>query len=387
MHVNGWLNRMTKTLAVVAPDIGVISETFIRRHMQDINPGHTVVVAHNARGPHAGHWSVPGRRLILNERSLHHGMYHVQRMFSKKFGLTGPDEILFAKPFLKAIDASVIMAEYLNYSVPVVKLARQLSIPLFAHAHGYDVSRLLLDPHWVRKYQSLNDIAGIITFSEAGRRKLVSIGLNSQRIHVIPYGVNVADAPRTRPCSSVVRCVSIGRMVAKKAPLLTLQAFRGALDCCPNLHLDYVGGGELLPAAQQFVREIGLEGNVTLHGPRPAEFVQQCLGNADIYIQHSIVDPDSGDEEGMPVAILEAMGESLPVVSTRHAGIPESVSEGKSGYLVNEGDSQEMSERIIALANDSDLRRTMGHAGWQIAKERFTWEKECADLRAVLQLD
>ena len=207
---------MTKTLAIVAPDMGVISETFIRRHMQDLSPGHTVVVAHNACGPNAGHWSVPGRRLILNERSLHHSAYQAQRLISKKLGLAAPEEISFAKSYLKSINASVIMAEYLNYSVPVVKLAKQLSIPLFAHAHGYDVSRLLLDPQWVKRYQSLNDIAGIITFSEAGRQRLISIGLDGQRIHVIPYGVNVAETPQIRPATSVVRCLSIGRMVAKK---------------------------------------------------------------------------------------------------------------------------------------------------------------------------
>jgi len=378
---------MTKTLAIVAPDVGVISETFIRRHMHDISPGHTVVVAQNSHGPLAGHWTVPGPRLVFNERLLHHGAYRAQQLICNKIGLSFPEEITFAKSFLKATGVNVIMAEYLNYSVPVINLAKQLSIPLFAHAHGYDVSRLLLDPQWVRKYQALNDIAGIITFSETGRQKLINIGLDNQRIHVIPYGVKVAEMPRNRVSTSEVRCLSIGRMVAKKAPLLTLQAFREALACCPNLHLDYVGGGELLPAAQQFVRDMGLEDNVTLHGPRAADFVQECLDKADIYIQHSIVDPVSGDEEGMPVAILEAMGESLPVVSTRHAGIPESVSEGKSGYLVDEGDTKAMSERIIALTNDSDLRRTMGRAGWQIARERFTWERERADLRAVLQLD
>lgn len=378
---------MTKTLAIVAPDVGVISETFIRRHMQDISPGHTVVVAHNARGPRAGHWSVPGRRLILNERALHHGAYRAHRAISKKFGLTAPEEVSYAKSFLRSINASAIMAEYLNHSVPVIKLAKQLSIPLFAHAHGYDVSLLLRDPDWVRKYQSLNDIAGIITFSEAGRQRLVGIGLDSQLIHVIPYGVNVAETPHTRPCTSVVRCLSIGRMVAKKAPIFTLDAFRRSLKCCPNLHLDYVGGGELLPAARQFVRAMGLENNVTLHGPKNAEFVQECLGKADIYIQHSIVDPDTGDEEGLPVAILEAMGNTLPVVSTLHAGIPESVSDGVTGYLVEEGDTEAMSDRIIALANNCDLRRTMGQAGWTTAKERFTWEKERADLRAVMRLD
>jgi len=108
------------------------------------------------------------------------------------------------------------------------------------------------------------------------------------------------------------------------------------------------------------------------------------MDEADIFVQHSMTDPETGDEEGLPVAILEAMSAALPVVSTRHAGIPEAVVDGSTGYLVNEGESAAMAERLIILARNHDLREPLGAAGWARAKEHFTWDRERASLLHIL---
>jgi glycosyltransferase involved in cell wall biosynthesis len=110
------------------------------------------------------------------------------------------------------------------------------------------------------------------------------------------------------------------------------------------------------------------------------------MSEADIFFQHSMTDPQTGDEEGLPVAILEAMAHGLPVVSTRHAGIPEAVLEEVTGYLVNEGENALMAERLATLARDIDLRQRMGEQGWLRAKELFSWKVERAGLLKVMNL-
>lgn len=134
------------------------------------------------------------------------------------------------------------------------------------------------------------------------------------------------------------------------------------------------------------MRDHHLADCVTLHGAQPHDVVQRLMHDADIFLQHSVTDPKTGDEEGLPVSVLEAMAESLPVVSTRHAGIPEAVEEGVTGYLVDEGDSKAMAERLRALCQEPGQRHAMGHAGWQKAKKLFSWEKERADLLHILDL-
>src|SRR5262249_46852250 len=105
-----------------------------------------------------------------------------------------------------------------------------------------------------------------------------------------------------------------------------------------------------------------------------------------IFLQHSVVCPVTGDEEGVPVAILEAMASGLPVVSTLHAGIPEAVLDGETGFLVPEGDTQAMSKRILELAKDQRLREELGQLGWKRAGKYFSWTNERDRLLNILGL-
>ncbi|MGV3721636.1 MAG: glycosyltransferase [Actinomycetota bacterium] len=287
--------------------------------------------------------------------------------------------------FLRQHGVEVVLGEYLDSSLAWLELTQRAGLRFFAHAHGYDVSLCLRDPEWRARYKTYNRADGIITMSHVSKERLCGLGISPEKIHVIPYGVDVpANAPVKTPHS--LRCVAVGRMVAKKAPILLLDAFRRASQSNPDLRLDYVGDGPLLPAARQFVHAFRLEERVTLHGSQPNTFVQELLRSADLFLQHSATDPDTGDEEGLPVAILEAMAHGTPVVSTLHAGIPEAVTDGESGFLVAEGDSAAMSERLSALAQDSRLRAAMGAAAWARARERFTWDREREELLRVLGL-
>jgi glycosyltransferase involved in cell wall biosynthesis len=115
--------------------------------------------------------------------------------------------------------------------------------------------------------------------------------------------------------------------------------------------------------------------------------VQTFLKDADIFIQHSLTDPETGDEEGLPVAVLEAMANALPVVSTFHAGIPDAVENGITGYLGAEGDSEAMGGYLAELIRNTELRGNMGEAGWLRARELFSIDRERKDLLDVLGLE
>lgn len=286
--------------------------------------------------------------------------------------------------YLQRHGARVILAEYLDWALRWLPVARQLDLPFFAHAHGCDVSSALRDPQTRRAYLGLTAADGIVTMSQYSRQRLVELGLAPDRIHVIPYGVDVPDAPILRKAGDVVRCLAVGRMVGKKAPLKTLESFRLALRQNPALQLDYVGNGPLYEQAARFVFEWGLGGHIRLHGRQPNSFVQGLLRECDIFLQHSITDPVTGDQEGLPVAILEAMAMALPVLATQHAGIPEAVIHGESGLLVEEGDSTEMASALLQLAANPSLRKDFGLFGWRLARENYTWDLERHRLLATM---
>jgi glycosyltransferase involved in cell wall biosynthesis len=164
-----------------------------------------------------------------------------------------------------------------------------------------------------------------------------------------------------------------------------LEAFRLASTRDPEITLDYVGGGQLLPAAQQFVEACRLQDRVRLHGPALDEIKQRLTRECGVFVQHSLTDPETGDQEGLPAAIQEAMALGMAVISTRHAGIPEAIEHGPSGLLVGEKDVQAMAEAMRHLANDSEACARFGSLAYVEAKQLYTWPAERARLLAALE--
>jgi glycosyltransferase involved in cell wall biosynthesis len=225
---------------------------------------------------------------------------------------------------------------------------------------------------------------GIVVVSQKIKQRLVErTGVAPDLIHVVPCCAEIPSRPVEHPRSDVIRCLCIGRLVEKKGPLYTLTAFRQAYANCRNLRLEFIGDGPLLPDCQSYCMEHNLQQVVTFYGAQPSSFVAQRLAQADIFLQHSLR-ARNGDEEGLPVAILEAMAYGLPVISTRHAGIPEAVQDGSTGYLTDEGDWQAMGWHIVHLATEPGLRETLGRAGYARAAERFSLAGEVRRLRGLL---
>lgn len=374
-------------LAVYAPYLGARSETFIARHMRDLLPGRTAIIVDDDALSGQAKPAGTGPLLELNRLPIPSSGQRLFNAFQRRLGIVLANRMDAAvRCFLAANGVRVFLGEYLNMSLRFLRLARGMDVRFFAHAHGYDVSRCLKEESWCTQYLQYKDAQGVITMSEVSKKRLVALGLPPERIHVVPYGVDVPLRRIATTGRDQISCVAVGRMVSKKAPILALDAFRRASEVIPGLHLNYVGAGQLLPAAQHYVQALNLSERVTLHGSQPNEVVLRLMQSADLFIQHSMTDPETGDEEGLPVAILEAMAQGLPVVSTRHAGIPEAVTEGLTGYLVEEGDSKGMAERIVTLASDPELRERMGQAGWLRARDRFSWEIERAELLKVMGL-
>ena len=373
-------------LAVLTERFGLATQTFIRRHIIDLLPGRTVVVARTVDPTYDGSLEqIPV--LVLDRKRpglIHRGANRAAARFSRQL----PDHSeRIAKRFSSGARSPGDHGRTPGLLPPMAAPGAELGIRFFPHGHGHDVSGRLRSARMRAEYLRYNNADGVITISGLSKQRLTAIGLQPDRIHVVPYGADVPPAPVEHAPGPAVRCLMVGRMVGKKAPILALDAFRRAADVCPELHLDVVGVGPLLPAVFEFVSAFRLESRVTLHGAVPHQQVMRMMHAADVFLQHSVVEPSDGDEEGLPVSILEAMASTLPVLSTYHAGIPEAVTDGVTGYLVEEGDTEGMAKGLIELARDPDRRLEMGRAGWLRAAEHFSWEVERFRLLKVLGLD
>ncbi len=370
-------------LAVICRHIGVPSETFIHKHIDDLYPGKTVAICQFTEPA----WQARSPSLVLEP----HAERSIRTRLLAKLGLKRRNQHALkmqkAQSFLEEHKITTLMVEYLDLSTEWMSIAKKMGLRIFPHAHGYDVFTRLRQKGWPEKYRRLEDSDGVILVSEHSRNHLVELGLNKEKLHVVPCGVVVQEKIERSEENAIVRCLAVGRMVRKKGPLDTLEAFRQASAKNPSLRLDFVGGGYLFEQSDNFVRSHGLTNVVTLHGVKSHDFVMRRMREADMFIQHSVTDAETHDQEGLPVAVLEAMAHTLPVVSTVHAGIPEAVVHGVTGLLVAEHDTCGMSDGILSLAEDGKSRVQFGSAGWLRVKERFSWEAEREKLLAIMGLN
>lgn len=359
---------MTHPLAVCVPVLGTPSETFLRRHVEELVPGGTVVIARRPTPDPANGWHTSGPVLWLDELVDEWGGEREQHVVSE---------------FVTRYGVRTVLAEYLDIWLPFLPTFTAAGVRCVAHAHGYDVSARLQEEYWRQAYLAYRDVAAVVTMSEASRLRLEDLGLPAGLLHIVPYGVDLPPVPERAP-NATLNVLLVGRLVSKKDPLATLEACRLAAAAGARLRVTVIGDGPLRAAVEGAGKDVGVP--VDVRGAAPHDEVLTAMRTADVFCQHSVTDPETGDEEGLPVAVLEAMAHALPVVSTRHAGIPEAVQDGVTGLLVDEGDVAEMARHIGALAADPLLRRRLGEAGRARVEERFSAAAERRSLLEILML-
>ena len=263
---------------------------------------------------------------------------------------------------LKRLAVDVVLAEFGLGGVMVQEACRRAGVPFVVHFHGTDAhTRPLLD-RWGRAYRRMfQKCAAAVAVSRPMQEQLVHLGAPPEKVLYNPYGVDLERFSPVDAGANPPKFVGVGRFVEKKAPHVTLLAFRRVLDACPDARLLMIGDGPLLPACRDMAAALGMSGAAELPGRQPHERIAEAMADARAFVQHSVT-AESGNAEGMPNSILEAGARALPVVSTRHAGIPEAVAEGETGFLVDERDMEGMADHMIVLARDPALAARLGAA-------------------------
>jgi glycosyltransferase involved in cell wall biosynthesis len=256
-------------------------------------------------------------------------------------------------------------------------------VPYF---HGVDLSAHLLDERYVRKLGPLiNRCSDVIVVNELMIGRLQKVFNFKGRIHHVPCAVDTTLFVGERRMShDGISFLFVGRLVEKKGVVELVRAFACYAALGGLGRLVIAGEGPQRLAVEAAIRAANLGERIELKGAVSHQQAAALMAMADIYVQHSKIAAD-GDEEGWPVAIVEACAMGLPVVATRHAGIPQQVITGHTGYLVEEGDTQGMARAMLQLANSPVLREEMGHAA-QVHIRQFCDPVQCRSrLLAILQ--
>ncbi len=285
-------------------------------------------------------------------------------------------------------DIDLVVGHFGPCGMTAMQVGLLNDIPSVTIFHGYDVSMLLRDDRWVERYRTLFDFGThLVSVSEAGRERLIDIGCPADKVSTVHLGVDVARFACRRQRSRrrhPRRILMIARLTEKKGVDTAIRALAKARETEPCLRLRVVGDGDRRTELESLVRALDLSDTVELLGALPPDRVRLELAACDLLLQPSVMAAD-GDQEGIPVALMEAMASGVPVIASRHSGIPELVVHGQTGLLAGERDTEELAEQIVTLVRNRSLRLGLSRRARVRVEEAFNLEIQAAQLGALLE--
>ncbi len=350
---------MKKTIAIFSPNKAAYSETFIQAHRQ---------LPFNIRFYYGGYLPVA---LEGDEQFAHFNWIpRIRKRFNKKFTLA--EHRLIQSLQREKVDC--ILAEYGPSACESLNVAKYLGIPLVVHFHGYDVGVNHVLAQYSQRYKALFQFAStIVAVSNKMQADLYHLGCPIEKLLVTACGPS-PEFFNCNPSYTESNFLSIGRFIPKKAPHLTIAAFRQVVNKFSSARMYMVGEGPLKPVCKDLIKAFNLGSNVEFMGVLTSTEIRNLMDQSLALVQHSVVGED-GDSEGTPVVVMEAQAAALPVIATTHAGIPDVVLNKETGLLNKEFDIDSMANHMITLLENKQLARELGHAGRRRIKDTFSLSK------------
>jgi len=229
--------------------------------------------------------------------------------------------------------------------------ARRLRLPFGFSAHAKDARKvapaeLAARARRARCVMACNDDVAAELRSAGARTDLLPHGVNLDR-----FRSSAADGR-----DGALRLLAVGRLVEKKGFDVLIDALAAA-DAGHTLRI--VGDGPERPRLTARVAAAGLTARVTFAGTRTHHDLPEEYQRADAVVVPSIVDA-TGDRDGLPNVVLEAMASGRPVIGTRVGAIPAVLKDEMNGLLIEPGSTAALAQAIRRLADDAHARKAMG---------------------------
>jgi colanic acid/amylovoran biosynthesis glycosyltransferase len=267
--------------------------------------------------------------------------------------------------------------------------SRASGVPFSFTAHARDIYHTYVSPDADRaaRRTKLRAAAFAVTVSDYNRRHLADIGGTdiASKIHRIYNGVDLvrfrfADAGREPGL-----VLSVGRLVEKKGfgdfvAALARLGSRG-VRCRAVL----AGDGPLRTDLERQAAELGIADRITFAGALPQDEVMALMRRAALLVLPCVVTA-SGDRDGLPTVLLEALASGLPAVSTDVAGISEIIDAEHTGLLVAPNAPDALGDAMARLLFEPDLARRFARAGREKAERNFDLAKSVGCLRELFAI-
>ncbi len=258
--------------------------------------------------------------------------------------------------------------------------------PVVVSFHGMDVQPREDKPGYLDRLKELLQVAPLVMGrSQSLKERMLALGCPEEKFRLNRTGIPLENFPyqeREYPGDGSWRFVQACRLIEKKGLDVSLQAFARFTAKHPNSRFAIAGEGPLLGQMTALASELGVGDKVEFVGFLGEDALRDLYHGSHIFLHPSQITEDQ-NQEGIPNSMLEAMSTGLPVVATRHGGIPEAVMHGETGLLGPERDADAVFDHLESLASSSDRWMEMGTAASASMRENFEHSAQIARLEGV----
>ena len=347
------------------------SESFIPRGYSAFSKLKPVYIGHELKGP------VPDGAEVIELGPLHgaggEAAYKQLGTISAKL-----------QNAMEEVEPVAIHASFGKSGAYALPLAERLNLPLAVTYYGGDATKTTnTKDSFVRVYNRRRaklwrEADLILPCSQFIHDELAGKGAPTDKM-VVHH--NTADPARFEPGEKKDLLVFAGRWTEKKGIDTLIAALARLGEELKGWTIRLIGDGDLKEELVVKLEEAGVKAE--LPGWVPADEMPQHWAEARIAVVPS-KRAKSGDAEGLPLVCIEAMLSGCALAATRHAGIPECVKDGETGYLVDEGDDAALADRLARMLSDRERTARMGEAGRAFAMESFNLQTQSRKLESYL---
>ncbi len=288
----------------------------------------------------------------------------------------------------------VVCNTYDRLTVYAFRVAKIMKIPFFVYVHGLDVSLKRKARHEKLKRHILSNSTGIFANSKKTETIVNKIGVKKEKIYRITPGVTIEGGETN--CSTKYETpallrnkrvlVSVGRLIERKGFDTVIKALPMVVKNFPNIIYVITSDGPDRFRLESLVKELGVTDNVLFTGYVSDHEKRMYLENAQLFIMPNR-DLENGDMEGFGIVFLEANLYGLPVIGGNAGGVPDAIEDGKTGYLVDSSNIEEVAFCINKILSTPEKAKEMGAYGKARALESFRWETRAKQIVDIVKKD
>ncbi len=272
--------------------------------------------------------------------------------------------------------------------VHLLPFIRAWDKPCLVSFHGMDVARNPQVANYAGKLRQLfGEVPVVLARSQSLAQRLIQFGCPPEKIRLNRTGIPLTDFAfhrRDFPVDGKWRVLQACRLIDKKGVASAIEAFAIFAKKYPAAEFFIAGKGPLQEELEELAQRRGVASKVHFAGFFGERGLRDFYARGHIFI-HPSETPADENQEGVPNSILEAMATGLPVVATRHGGIPEAVTHNVNGFLTPERDFSGLGQALINLADSPREYSRMSEAARAAVAQNFDQEVTVRALEDVYE--